>query len=214
MPQVTENFRDAQSLAEYSNLKPEEVEYFRSNFPDFVPPAWWTYKAHRAEKKQWQMTQQFLRDAWQDHFKGGTYSLVRLILSVFDPKRLFDAALGLDEYGFDDSIAKPAFARLSEIEWGYIPFHRAVLYLFDNPWRARFCTECNRRFVAAEAKNKFCSEKCSHETRIRQQRASWHEHKKQWRPPRKKSKRMSPGDTKSRRVKRGGRVPAKYQRPS
>jgi hypothetical protein len=201
MPQVTDNLRDAQILAEFSNLKPEGVDYFRNNYPDFVPPAWWDYKAHGSEQKQWQMTQQFLREAWQGQLKGGTFFLVRLVLSVFDPKKLFDAVFGFDEYKFDDSIAKPAFARLSEIEWGYIPFHKAVLYLFENPWRARFCAECKKRFVAAEAKNKFCSEACSHESHIRQKLASWHAHKHEWRPARKKSEHGTVVGTRLRRVK-------------
>jgi hypothetical protein len=186
VPRVTENLRDAQALAEFSNLEPDKVEYFRNNYPDFVPQAWWDYQAHGAGQKQWQMTQNFLRESWKNRFTGGTYFVVRLILSVFDPKKLFDAVFGFEEYKFDDAISKPAFARLSEIEWGYIPLQRAVLYLFENRWRARFCAECKKRFVAAEPKNKFCSEPCSHESRIRQKLESWHANKHKWRPSRKK----------------------------
>jgi len=54
------------------------------------------------------------------------------------------------------------------------------VYLFEHPWRARFCAECNKRFVAAEPKNKFCIESCSHEKRIRQLRESWRKNKDKW----------------------------------
>src|SRR5438128_2517516 len=41
MPRVTEILRDAQALAEFSNLKPGEIEYFRNNYADFAPNKWW-----------------------------------------------------------------------------------------------------------------------------------------------------------------------------
>jgi hypothetical protein len=53
-------------------------------------------------------------------------------------------------------VSPPAFS-----ESDYIPMQRAIVYLFEHSWRARFCAECNKRFVAAEPKNKFCSESCS-----------------------------------------------------
>jgi len=41
MPKVTEALRDAQALADFSNLEPAKMNYFRNNYPDFVPSKWW-----------------------------------------------------------------------------------------------------------------------------------------------------------------------------
>jgi hypothetical protein len=187
MPAATEELRNAQALAEFSNLGPEGVDYFRNNYPDFAPQAWWDYQAAGTQQKQWAFTQHLLRESWKNRFKGGAYFLVALLTSVFKPSDLLESA-------FDFQFDRPAFARVSEMTWGYSPFQRAVLYLFDNPWRARFCTECNKRFIAAEPKNKFCSEQCAHEQRNRQKRDNWHEHGKQHRQKRQaKAKRIAEG---------------------
>jgi hypothetical protein len=168
----TQELRNAQALAEFSNLSPGEVDYFRNNFPDFAPQPWWDYRATDAQQNQWELTQRFVRESWKNRFEGGAYFLVALLTSVFNPSDLMDSL-------FDFKVDRPAFARVSEMNWGYSPFQRAVLYLFDNPWRARFCAECHKRFVAAEPRNKFCSETCAHEHRNRQKRDNWHKHGKQ-----------------------------------
>ncbi len=77
----------------------------------------------------------------------------------------------------------------------------AIVYLFEHPWRARFCAEWNKRFVAAEPKNKFCIESCSHEKRIRQLRESWRKNKDKWRPTRGNRQRHATGDTKRRGIR-------------
>src|SRR6476660_790146 len=48
MPKVTDSFRNAKILADFSNLDPSAPphdptypDYFRRNHPDFVPDAWW-----------------------------------------------------------------------------------------------------------------------------------------------------------------------------
>ena len=174
MPKITEVLRNAQTLAEFSNLDRGRVDYFRNNFPDFVPQAWWDYHATNAQQKQWLFTQALLRDAWKNRFKGGAYFLVALLTSVFKPSDLIESH-------FDFQFDRPAFARVSEMSWGYSPFQRAVLYLFENSWRARFCAECDKRFVAAEPRNKFCSDTCSQAHQNRRKRANWHKHGKQQR---------------------------------
>ena len=173
MPAVTEVLRDAQALALFSNLEPQDVESFRNNYPDFVPELWWDYEpvsiGPKGEPlpstgKQWQDNQLYVREAWENHFNGGLFFIIRLTTSVFDPANLFDVA-----FGFEDIAGRPAFATLAELH-GIYPHQKAVLYLFEHPWRARFCHECRKRFVAAEPKNKYCSEACSHENRNRQKR--------------------------------------------
>lgn len=198
MPVVSETLRDAQTLAEFSNLEPSGVEYFRNNYPDFVAQAWWDYQTE-PNRKQWQMTQEFVRDAWERRFTGGLFFMMRIVLSVFDPTTLFDVI-----WGFDKTIPgleRPAFASMGDLPYGNSPFQNAVLYIFENPWRARFCAECNKRFVAAEPKNKYCSEACSHEKRNRQKRASWAKHGRQWRKPKGRATRATTGKGIRRRRK-------------
>jgi hypothetical protein len=40
----SELLRNADVLAEFANLKPEDIEYFQQKRPDFVPPSWWSVK--------------------------------------------------------------------------------------------------------------------------------------------------------------------------
>ena len=173
MPRVTEMLRDAQALAEFSNLEPAHLDYFRNNYPEFLPSKWWNYR----DGQQWRMTQEFLRESWEKHFTGGIFFVTRLILSVFNPDDLLDS-----QFGFTVERRKEkGFADLGEIPWGATPFQRAVLHLFENPWRARFCRVCNKRFIAVEAKNKFCGSECSAEDRRRQKREWFRLHGKAWR---------------------------------
>lgn len=148
---------DADALAEFSNLEPDGVPRFQQKHPDFVPQAWWNYQAKNSEEKQWQMTQLFLRESWQKGFTGGMFSVMRLVLSVFSPDDLLDSMFGF-------KLDRPAFANISEVPDSHTPFQRAALFLFENSWRARFCPVCKKRFVAAEAKTKFCSQQCSDES--------------------------------------------------
>jgi hypothetical protein len=156
MPKVTETLRDAQALAEFSNLESADVEYFRHNYADFVPDKWWGYR----NGEQWQMTQRFLRESWENQFTGGFFFITRLVLSVFNPDELLDSLFGFETKPSEQK----AFAELGDIPWGATPFQRAVLHLFERPWRARFCSVCKKRFVAVEPKNKFCSQPCSDES--------------------------------------------------
>jgi hypothetical protein len=222
MPRVTDNLRDAQALAEFSNLESNRVEWFRNNYPDFVPQAWWDYQSgqsvskplsgidqygkmvtgvDKSGEKQWQLTQDILQHSWKHQFKDedGVYSLVALITSVFNPDRLFTtiAERAIDEvfpqglpegYSISGIPPRPAFENFYGHGVASTPFHRAVVYLFQNSWRARFCAECNKRFVAAEPKNKFCGDKCSNENRQRQKREWFRKNGKQWRRKVKKAK--------------------------
>jgi hypothetical protein len=224
MPRVTDNLRDAQALAEFSNLETAQVEYFRHNYPDFVPDAWWDYEAGGFEEKQWQLTQGILRYSWKHQFKDteGVYSLIALVTSVFNPNNLLTEELRSQKLpeGYtvkstaqsftvttpdNRSIVFPPRPAFKDFYGtgigggtGSIPFHRAAVYLFEHKWRARFCMVCNKRFVAAEPKNKFCGESCSHENSIRRKREAWHLHKGEWRPTRKDRQRQATRDTKRR----------------
>jgi hypothetical protein len=75
---------------------------------------------------------------------------------------------------------------VGDIPWGESPFEQAVMHLFENPWCARFCPVCKKRFVAAHSKNKFCSSECSEKDRRRQKREWFRHYGKEWREKHKK----------------------------
>jgi hypothetical protein len=183
MPRVTNNLRDARILADFSNLKPEGAEYFRNNFPDFATPEWWDYK-HYKRWPQWQLAQNLVRRVWEERFDVEFFTLAQLMFSIYSP----DTEDSFDELLFDYPELRIKLSQSSGEEPSFPAgpkpnlFQRAVLYLVGEPWRVRFCAECNKRFVAAEPKNKFCSDFCSNENRLRQKREAWHAHKKEWRP--------------------------------
>jgi hypothetical protein len=216
MPKVTDNLRNAQILADFCNLEAAappghltHPEYFRNNYPDFAPKGWWD--SHYTGERDWEPTQKLLRHAWRNQFLDGIYYLLRILESVTAPSRLADA----DQAQFEHLTAahRKGIEKVKEMfgeraaeemakkkaksfpvpsphvrESDYIPMQRAIVYLFEHSWRARFCAECNKRFVAAEPKNKFCSEACSNENRLRQKREWFRDHGKEWRKKWKKRK--------------------------
>lgn len=195
MPAVTEKLRDAQALAEFSNLELKDVESFRRNYPDFVPQSWWDYEptienskgdAVPTHKKQWQENQRYLRQAWKDHFPEAFFFTARLILSVFDPDQLMDIVM------FPQLGHRPHIVDDGALGCELYPHQKAVLYLHQEPWRARFCAECEKRFVAAESKNKYCGEACFHKNRDRQKRKWWAENGSKLRAAQQKKMKRSP----------------------
>jgi len=184
MPAVTEPFRDAQILAEFSNLEPDCVEYFRHNYADFVPQSWWDYQSDRADKTQWQFNQRYLRSIWKGQFSDNLFDRMLLTLSVFDPEDLRCM------WPFPDlADDKPAFISLDEMNAEhYYPYHKATLFLFAQPWRARFCAECSKRFVAATSQNLYCSNECFDVRRNRQKLEWWNREGKRQRAERRKKR--------------------------
>jgi hypothetical protein len=197
MPKVTENLRNAQILADFSNLEPGQVDYFRNNFPGFFPESWWDYESSW-EQKQWLLTQMFIRESWKTGFGGndGVHRLVILMMLVFDPTNdIFDAKA---------TNFRPALGNIYEVGGGIHyhkavipPYQNAVAYLFNEPWRARFCAECNKRFVAVEPKNKFCGETCSLNRQLKQGR--------EWFKQYNKTMRKRYGKSWRRKRKKGGK---------
>src|SRR5437016_11289061 len=72
---------DAFTLAEFSNLKPTEAEHFRQKYPDFLRNEWWM----SLNGKQWQVSQELLRQAWLNRFEFNFIFLVQLLFSIYDP---------------------------------------------------------------------------------------------------------------------------------
>ncbi|HEV2523319.1 MAG TPA: hypothetical protein VGT24_13145 [Candidatus Acidoferrales bacterium] len=179
MPKKTSTQREAERLAKFLALEPGGVERFRRDNPRFAPAKWWSYQPTDSVGKilpemQWQLTQKFLHEAWDDGFDLDLFELTRLLLCVFDPAST--------EAGIFNDPIRPAFAGLKEIadDWG---FHIGVRYLAEHPWTAKVCEEkeCERPFVADIPPRKYCFEKgadglrCSERVIRRTHLKNWHE---------------------------------------
>jgi hypothetical protein len=173
----------ADLLAEFANLRPEDVAAFRLKIlgSDFIPDAWWDYRGG----KQWSLNQQWLREAWDKFENMDLFSKLRLITSVFEPADTLDSLLGIKrEPNKQSACADPI--EMSK-EYGY---HRALQYLMEHSWAAKKCGECGGYFVASHNARKYCSvarkdgdgEKCSKKGLNRSKRNYWEANKARIRP--------------------------------
>jgi hypothetical protein len=162
--------KDAQTLALFSNLT-EDAEYFSRNYSDFVPFTWWTPAANVKLGKylSWTPERDRLREAWEAGFPAG--KTLELATSP-----LFLMARQADAEELENTPPKI---------W---PYQEAVLFLHANPWRAKFCNNCGRRYVKEKPPQKFCSERCTREARKKGKRKLWKNHP-EWLKNRKKPKK-------------------------
>lgn len=166
---------DARTLALFSNLAdPKDAEYFRHNYPGFVPPAWWTVEY--SNNLIWNLWQQLLQESWTE-------------LS-------FDRIVALLIQWSSTSGASQSVVHGVNIPTAY-PYQRAVMFLAMEQWRAKFCEQCGKRFVKEKPPQRFCSDVCFNEARKAYKRALWAEHGSQWLENR--SKRKSKQTKKQRR---------------
>ena len=86
--------KNARVLENFSNLNNEqEIEYFRHNYPDFLPEHWWDGKSFKPvggvliPEPRWEHFQRILRETWQEKFPAK--KTVELIAGANAPE--FDA---------------------------------------------------------------------------------------------------------------------------
>jgi hypothetical protein len=180
---------DSERLADFSNVKwPKDAQKFRGSCSDFFPQDFWR-KDLRASPDDpipegdpglyggdtnvqlyamglldrpdrvplWWFFKQRLREAWQRGFP--LEMSVSLITSLSPFFRAF------------------TFLKASQV-W---PYQRALMFLCNEPWRARFCSQCGDRFVGDKPARRFCSATCSAKARKNSRAASWQKHGKEWR---------------------------------
>jgi len=64
---------------------------------------------------------------------------------------------------------------------GGCDFQRALYLLFRESWRARTCGQCQRKFIAKRAAQKYCNTDCSEAAQGANRRKWWSEHGERWR---------------------------------
>jgi hypothetical protein len=190
-------FREAQHLAEFSNLESGQIDEFRNAVStDFFPPKMWEMPGQSLHldtsvktgnvwtpEPLWKTYQDVLRETWQNHFPSetGIWLIAHLAKLSRQEQRMREVEQELNSTGVLTMPQEP----LPEPEsW---PFQRAVMYLCTNPWRARFCMACGKRFVAARPKSTYCSDSCFNASRKGTKRAWWKQHGEQWREEKQKT---------------------------
>ena len=162
--------KNARTLALFSNLTEKDVDYFRQNYPDFVPDGWWTVENY--DTLIWKLWQELLQESW------GKLSADRIIALLI----LWSNTRESSEAEESEVIAG------RHIPIAY-PYQHAVMFLAMEQWRAKFCENCGQRFVKEKPPQRFCSDACFNQSRKAYKRALWAEHGPDWLKNRKKSKK-------------------------
>jgi len=152
---------DAEMLARFAELKPEEVEDFRHAVaPGFVPEPWWDLSGQRmAGWKIWQEMQDLLRNTWDAGFPT-------------------DYTLSILLNHFSTATQPESFLASTDI-FQALPYQQATMFMFNQSWRARRCNHCHKRFVAREPNDQYCSEDCKNTFRREYKAAHIREKRKQ-----------------------------------
>jgi hypothetical protein len=200
MAETKEILWDTERLAQFANADGrDEVERFRAGNDGFFPPGQW-------EAADLPMPGEL--------FFGVDFSgLWRKLLGASDepnpdePKRVprwwgFQQVL---RRAWQESFPPDLCVILISSFHGETPFHvwpyqRAVMFLGVEPWRARFCGVCGKRFVADRPRRLYCSNACSGKARGGSRAASWRKHGEKWRAryEKKKAKRKVKGKSSGR----------------
>jgi hypothetical protein len=146
-------FKDAHPDFETDRKQPMTVAEFCAAYPDFAPNEWWTYRSNdewnRRNDLQWRLNQKMLREVWEYWSAGATvgiFQLMAVILSVVNPE--------------DVGEKKPTFGDIMEVD-AQSTYYESLVWLNSQPWRAKTCEHCKRRFIASWPSNEHCSQHCA-----------------------------------------------------
>jgi hypothetical protein len=152
---------DAEMLARFAELKPEEVEDFRHSVaPGFVPEPWWDFDGRRIRDwKIWEEMQDLVQATWDSGFP--TDYTLSILLNNFS------------------TVTQPESSLTPTDIYRALPYQQATMFMFNQSWRARRCNHCRKRFVARETNDQYCSETCRVDFRRQYKAAHIREKRKQ-----------------------------------
>ena len=179
---ATATFRDAEALATFANLDPENadaVAYFRNNYPNFAPVEWWDYKYNEYSLCSTLTEAELEKDpsTWEDTKPAGVLEEAPVFMwqvTQDEIQRLWKNHFQFESVFWLTALLKHVFVAPPDLIWNqdhlYLPdymfqelladktysFHTAVLYLNDHPKQAKICKECGKYFVTAHGKRAFC----------------------------------------------------------
>jgi hypothetical protein len=141
--------KDAKALAAFLDLAAEDydIKEFRKDYPDFLPPAVWQDALEINNESNgelrpytpWLKLQNQLKKVWDKGFPE------KDVLKLISENSFFlDAA---NKTGSFDA------------------YRKAILFLYDNSWRAKICLQCKCHFIAHHSQSECCSSPCAVERR-------------------------------------------------
>ena len=178
---------DAQCLATFANLGPDQTDEFRNSIcPDFLPASFWDKTTITTTvDSSWLLLQRFLQEVWNEKFPLD--KSIQLIIWADKETKLAQSLERVSQMSNQEILSMEA---PKPDVW---PFQRAVMFLAVNSWRARFCLGCGKRFVAAKPRSTYCSDACFKENRKDVKRAWWSQHGQQLRESKARSMRTKNG---------------------
>ena len=197
--EITQAILDAaDSLADFANLKPDDLADFRQRYPNFAPDSWpggWWNSRVVAEQGglefRWQEMQRQLHKLWLQRFSPDL--CVELMIVGTEWARMSAKYNAQQQAGEEQELRAGSGFDASPKVWD---FQRAIMFLYVQPWRARICEMCGKMYVANHGKRKYCtgtnsavldaSNTCAAKA-VEQQHLEWGR-KNNWGRPKKKSK--------------------------
>lgn len=141
-----ERLKAAAALAAFLDLKTADIATFQLKYRDFLPTWVWeetlgyfnsnTKVGSRNEPEKylpWLKLQNHLKQVWDEGF------FEEAVLDFISEHSFF----------LNDSIAHTDDCR------------KAVLFLYENSWRAKICPQCKHRFIANHSQSECCSLDCA-----------------------------------------------------
>jgi hypothetical protein len=173
------------ALEEFANIRSDDQAWthFKKRYPRFFPEG----EYDRAERGVLPSVREFPR--WlSEIWLGNTLPTVTLLLGI-KPE-------------VHKSVPIPRIRHIPAQFWvnwyegtlqyrGMCMFQRALYLLLRESWRARICENCDGKFIARRAAQKYCSSDCSQNAQRELKRTWWATHGEEWRRKRNtlKSKR-------------------------
>jgi hypothetical protein len=194
LEESAEAFKEAHPDFENEKRHPLTPAEFRKAYPDFAPgESWWDYyfgidtRPLTESKKQWRVLQTNLRELWdRGGFPLDMSSLLMMLLMIFDTDSYIDP--------------RPPFGSIFDIDLES-PYYQSLVWLNGQPWRARVCKLCKRRFIASWPSNEHCSQHCT--------AVALREYKREFRAARaakyNRNRRLARAKSKLQRIKRLGK---------
>lgn len=124
-----DNLKAARVLAQFANQEPDDdgIRFIQKHRGFFPRTVWFKHLLAGRRTR--------LLEAWDSRFP------MNKVLALIKDFEVFSEEV-------ENSILQPPKPT---------PFHRAIFFLHINPWRAKKCQFCGRRFIAAHSQNRFCS---------------------------------------------------------
>jgi hypothetical protein len=179
------------ALEQFANIREDEEgwRHFRQRWPTFFPESEYD-RVEQGSRPNIFGYPYWLNRIWRG---GETVPYLHILLGIVPtPERRDEGTL--EETWAYGLISIPPNSFLADWDEGIFryeggcDFQRALYLLFRESWRARLCENCDGKFIARRAAQKYCSTDCSENAQRELKRRWWSEHGETWRQERKTSK--------------------------